>query len=312
MTTSPPPDLRCKFEPTPESKPEPKLRHEFVGMMFAVAIGEVGLQSADLVRAGNWLHHLPAYSHLFLATLVISTSWVGWTLSLAPGARRDVRGIFQWEFLVLLLDVAGVIIYFILVKAVDAPALTVASWILAIFWGYILWDVLTKVIIYWKYRPRVEGKPWYRYYESPWFNDFGLRILPTLLCLILAWLMRPLVQTADITHRLSADFALLSLILLYRALKEAVSAFFPPSTRESPTTAEEKHEIKARKKWTLLATIGCAFFMTLGTMATKYSWPLPLPDRVIAEIKKEPSGTNKYSDHPAPAEQHEQSGAQKR
>lgn len=31
---------------------EPTLRHEFVGMMFALTIGEVGLQAAALVKAG--------------------------------------------------------------------------------------------------------------------------------------------------------------------------------------------------------------------------------------------------------------------
>jgi hypothetical protein len=96
-----------------------KLRHEFVGMMFALAIGEVGLQAASLVQAGNILHYLPAYSHLFLATIVIATSWVGWSLSWAPGGRADVTGIFQWEFVILLLDVALVIVYFILVRTIN-------------------------------------------------------------------------------------------------------------------------------------------------------------------------------------------------
>jgi hypothetical protein len=72
-------------------KSQPKLRHEFVGMMFAVAIGEVGLQAAALFKTGDFLRYLPAYSHLTLATIMIATSWVGWTLSVAPGARRDGR-----------------------------------------------------------------------------------------------------------------------------------------------------------------------------------------------------------------------------
>lgn len=97
----------------------PRLRHEFVGMMFAVAIGEVGVQTATLVQAYNWIHFLPAYSHLILATIVITTSWVGWTLSPSPGAGQDVRGVLQWEFIVLLVDVFLVIVYFILVKTVD-------------------------------------------------------------------------------------------------------------------------------------------------------------------------------------------------
>src|SRR5579862_6393754 len=98
---------------------EPRLRHEFVGMMFAVTIGEVGLQAAALVQAGHVVHFLPAYSHLILATVMIAASWVGWTLSPSPGATQDVSGVFQPEFLVLLVDVLLVIVYFILVRRVD-------------------------------------------------------------------------------------------------------------------------------------------------------------------------------------------------
>ena len=42
-------ELRLKPD---ASNREPKLRHEFVGMMFAVAVGEVGLQTAALLQAG--------------------------------------------------------------------------------------------------------------------------------------------------------------------------------------------------------------------------------------------------------------------
>jgi hypothetical protein len=97
----------------------PKLRHEFVGMMFAVTIGEVGLQAAALVHVGHPAQFLPAYFHLVLATIVVATSWVGWSLSVAPGARQDVGGVFQWEFIVLIVDVSLVITYFILVRTVD-------------------------------------------------------------------------------------------------------------------------------------------------------------------------------------------------
>jgi hypothetical protein len=295
-------NLLCKFVPTPESKPEPKLRHEFVGMMFAVTIGEVGLQVADLIRAGDWVRHLPAYSHLLLAALLITTSWVGWTLSFAPGARRDVEGIFQWEFLVLLLDVAGVIIYFILVRAVDAPALTIASWIVAVFWAYFLWDVLTKVIIYWKYREKDPPKKWYQYYGSTWGNDFGLRMLPTFLCLMVAWVIRGRVGSADITHRITADFALLSLVLFFRALKEVVSVFFPASK----STQAEREKLKARKNWALLWTTGWAIFLVLGVLWTNYSWSLPLSKRIIHEIETEYSNTNRHSEAP-PTGRYEQS-----
>ena len=138
----------------PQRRRANQLRHESVGMMFAVAIGEVGVQTASLVRAGDWVHFLPAYSHLFLTTIVIATSWVGWTLSPAPGARRDVRSLFNRDFLVLLVDVFLVVVYFILAKTVDlagekelqlnASARPETLWILVIFGTYIFWDVLSQ------------------------------------------------------------------------------------------------------------------------------------------------------------------------
>ncbi len=150
------------------SKRQPRLRHEFVGMMFAITIGEVGLQAAALVQVGHWAHFLPAYGHLFLATVVVATSWVGWSVSAAPGAREDVHGVFQWEFLVLLLDVSLVIAYFILVRTTNLgkettpprtdPASTVAAWVLVIFILYLAWDFLTKVIISWRDRDKSRKK----------------------------------------------------------------------------------------------------------------------------------------------------------
>src|SRR5471032_1568578 len=128
--------------------PAPKFRHEFVGMMFAITIGEIGLQSAALVQARHFLHFSPAYSHLILATFVVAASWVGWSQSLIPGARKDVEDIFSFAFVVLLLDMAMVVTYFILVRTVDfSPeghrridqASTVAKWHALIFLLYVAW-----------------------------------------------------------------------------------------------------------------------------------------------------------------------------
>lgn len=256
------------------SDQDPKLRHEFVGMMFAITIGEVGLQVAALVQAGHVAHFLPAYAHLILATTVVAASWVGWSVSLAPGARQDVRGVFQWEFIVLLLDVSLVITYFMLVRTVDFekdrvsaridPASTVASLVFLIFLLYLLWDLVTKVIIYLK-------KP-----DGHWLRLHGSRMIPTVVCLVLARLVWRSVASADLLHRVSADFALLWLVLLFRALKDLISAFFPRET----TSLSLLNRAKVSLVWTLVCVCG----ITVGTLATKCSWPLPLPARVIDEI----------------------------
>jgi len=54
-----------------ELKTDPKLRHEFVGMMFALAIGEVAVQTATLVRAQQFTD-LPLKNFLMLVTSTAS------------------------------------------------------------------------------------------------------------------------------------------------------------------------------------------------------------------------------------------------
>lgn len=251
-----------------ESKSEPKLRHEFVGMMFAVAIGEVGVQTAVLVQAGNWVHFLPAYSHLFLTAMLIAASWVGWTLSPSPGAREDVRSVFQWGFLVLLLDVFLVVVYFILAKTVDikeaeglklnASAQPEAFWILVIFATYLIWDVVTKIVIY-----LVERR------KEPWFRTYGSRMIPTALCLGLAWVLKPVFDSADPPHVLTADFALLSLVMLFRALKGLTDALTKQGVSKALPTF-----------WTALCVLG----LTVGAVWTSY---YPLPKSMSVQILKE-------------------------
>jgi hypothetical protein len=252
--------------PSPETKNEPKLRHEFVGMMFAVAIGEVGVQTASLVRAGNWVHFLPAYSHLFLTTIVITTSWVGWTLSPAPGARRDVRSIFNRDFLVLLVDVFLVIVYFILAKTVDvagekdvqlnASARPETLWILVIFGTYIFWDVLTKLLDYLENRSETEGREKQSFKE--WFKKYGIRMFPTIICFVTLIFAKPLFDRADSPHVLTADLALLSLVLLFRALKGLTKLATEPNMA---------------KGWLIFWTSLCLLGFGIGTKWT-YSWPM--------------------------------------
>ena len=266
-------------------------------MMFAVTIGEVGLQVAALVQAGHWAHSLPSYSHLFLATVVIATSWVGWTLSVAPGARRDVGGIFQWEFLVLLLDVTLVIVYFILARSVDAPASTIAFWILVVFYLYLGWDILTKVILYIKYKKESTdlGKSW----EDRWLQNHFVRMLPTVICLVLASAIKRRIESADRPHLLTADVALLSLVLLFRALKDLFSAWVPKAKSAQPQKATPK-QIAARKRWSLLWTVVCVLGIVLGVRWTTQTWPLPLPKWVVAEIETGAAGANSGAETPAP------------
>jgi hypothetical protein len=285
--------------------PEPKLRHEFVGMMFAVTIGEVGLQAATLVHADHVVHFLPAYSHLVLATVMIAASWVGWTLSPSPGATQDVSGVFQSEFLVLLVDVALVIVYFILVKAVDitgertirlnASAAPEAFWVCVMFGVYLFWDVLTKVAVYGI--ARLWEKP------NEWWWSYGIRIVPTVVCLALAIVARQIVATADAPHVLTADMALLGLVLLFRALKGLVSAFWP--TPRKPTEKEPtQKEQRQKKELAIFWSMACIFAFAISIQWTR-SWSLP--ESVASQIRtalpeeKEPAERPSLNGQPHPS-----------
>jgi len=207
---------------------DPKLRHEFVGMMFAVAIGEVGLQVAALVKQSNSLHdHFSSYTHLLLATTLIAASWVGWTRSVAPRARQDVTGIFQIPFLVLLVDVVLVICYFVVARSVELPtpgeALSAAArWMCYIFVLYLLWDVLTK------FGAR-------RSLASSFHWKSMLPAIPTFVCAVLAYFaMRWSSPTVSASHVVLADMALLALVLLFRAGKEVIYSFWPLDPEKPP------------------------------------------------------------------------------
>jgi uncharacterized membrane protein (DUF485 family) len=278
-------------------------------MMFAITIGEVGLQAAALVQAGHPAHFLPAYGHLVLATVVVATSWVGWSLSVAPGARRDVQGVFKGEFFVLLLDVALVIAYFILVRTIDfgkeatpprtEPASTVAGWILVIFILYLVWDILTKIIISWGGRERSTRKL-REHFDRSWRRSVGSRMLPTAMCCVLAWVIWRLVQTADAPHYLTADCSLLWLMLLFRALKELVSAYYPTPPKGKPSPPPRP---PMSKKSAMVLTVVCALGMAVGAVWTAGSWPLPA--RIVTAIETELPREGSRAETPAAPRQPE-------
>lgn len=215
--------------------------------MFAIAAGEVGLQVAGLIaQPGDWRRFLPAYSHLMLAVIVIASSWVGWIVSQSPGGRKDVTQVLELEFVVLLIDVACVICYFVLARQVDfhaengnvpeynPSAEPESFWILVIFSLYLVWDFWTKVIINFfgkesaQKRRKLLDKP--REELQNWYFLFGVRFFPTLICLSLAypaWVVCN--RHLSAAQVVIADGALLMLVLLFRALKDCTAVFWPPS-----------------------------------------------------------------------------------
>lgn len=218
------------------------LHREFVGMLFALAIAEVAVQAARVANSGvPFKSCLPAYSHLFLAAMIIATSWVGWGWS--KHSLSNVRHVFTCDFFELLVDLWLVAVYFFIVKGVELPVSPVAGqpknivpsdgnetfWITVVFCTYFIWDLITK--IYQDDRAerqklatvgRRKGTPngWFKRDEKDRFVIFQ-RGWASLLCAALAIIgylkIRNSVQ--DIPHVILADAALLSLLFLFRAMK---------------------------------------------------------------------------------------------
>lgn len=257
-----------------------ELRREFVGIIFALAVGEIGLQAAALVQAKHHFRYLPAYSHLFLALFVVAASWVGWSRTQVPGAKQDVEELFEWPFVVLLLDTAMVVTYFILVRTVDFSndhhridsAHAVALWHVVIFVLYLLWDVVTKVVM--QQAPRLS------LLTDPKLRPSLYRIVPTLLCLGTSWWMWRAFPSAKSEYLLTADFALLSMVLLFRALKGLISGIWQS---DADKAKNKPPRIAYRTAWAVFLSAG----VVLGSLTTVYSLPLPLPSWLITEIRAE-------------------------
>jgi hypothetical protein len=274
----------------------PIVRHEFVGMMFAITVGEIGLQTAALVQARHWIHYLPAYSHLFLATFVVAASWVGWSRSIVPGARRDVQDLFEWSFMVLLLDMAMVVTYFILVRTVDFQddnrrvdlAYVVAGWHVLIFALYLAWDVVTKIFMY--KRPPDLG--WWRGWkhldrELKKKRNAGIRRMrPTAICLLVSGFLWYAFGDAKDERLLSADLTLLSVVILFRALKGLQTTIQDDEVSKDEGEAklkegEPKLTLRFRKGW----SAACVTGFLLGLGMTLSIIPVPLPNAWIQEIR---------------------------
>jgi hypothetical protein len=72
------------------------LREAFVGMLFALAIAQIGINAAAVIAASAPAVPLQpgskvtASAHLFVALLLIACSWVGWRQSVSPGITEKV------------------------------------------------------------------------------------------------------------------------------------------------------------------------------------------------------------------------------
>ena len=192
------------------------LRFLFVQFLFGLTAAEVAVKFSDLFLKSH-LFSTPAFwpllSHLVLATVLIGTSWVGWSNSTSAKTIRGVKSVFSKPFVVLIFDVILVIMYYMLVRStgitgenqrssvsdlitVEYPTRLVAF----IFIVYLVWDIITK---------------W------PITRKVLLRITLTFICACFAFLIWFFLHTIKDTYDTRSVYAaLLFLDLSFRALKD--------------------------------------------------------------------------------------------
>jgi len=195
----------------PESKTQ--LHLTFVEMLFALAIGQIAIGVSQLIDY-QWISTqtfwsiIPAYSHLLLAFVVISTSWVGWRKSKYSGT--NIQHIFTWDYIELAVDVTLVFMYFTLARAVEIPnspndsltpnASFEAKTVAIIISTYAIWDIISCRTD----RTKITQRLW-----------------ASITCTVISWclIMFGICGSGTVSAVLFTDFCLIALILTFRAMK---------------------------------------------------------------------------------------------
>ncbi|HLQ26761.1 MAG TPA: hypothetical protein VK138_12910 [Acidiferrobacterales bacterium] len=209
------------------------LRHIFVAFLFSLVAAEVARSAAvlfQIMEKGINIDQLAPAAHLFLAVLVVTTSWVGWSRSALRPDAAPLTNVFQETFLILLIDVLLVILYFTLARTVEIDsdnmavrepsAFPEALLICVIFLIYLFWDVLYDV---WMELGKLEKTGCRNFWTTDSLKKvliFGAASMISLLCALLVlgiYTHHP--RQHDIVPVYAADTALLAIVIGFRTLK---------------------------------------------------------------------------------------------
>jgi hypothetical protein len=215
-----------------KSLSEAKVRDTFVQLLFSLTTAEIARELADIVHrwkpGADFEPLVAAIFHLFVASALVTTSWVGWKLSTAPGKVKDVTAIFSIPFIVLLTDVGLVALYFILVKGAEIteftnnpkPTPSAANetlWLCWVLVGYCFWDFLTKVVTV--DDSKEEQTPSFTDRFKIWWSKKNGWISPIFsLLFLLIWLLFG--GAASLLSVICVDVILIALLFLFRATKQ--------------------------------------------------------------------------------------------
>jgi hypothetical protein len=240
---------------------EKDLRWLLVSTLYALAIAEIAVQSAKLVAHNKRSRSdtSAVTAHLILVTFVVTTSWVGWTMAVGKEVHPEhhLTNVFSWSYCLLLVDVGLLIFYFVMAKRAGIPesgneALTPSAknasfWLVMVFGGYVLWDLIARLIMH-------------------GLSEFQAIAWPTVVCFVLAIISWRYVRLVT-THAamVVADAGMIALILLFRALK-AVAVMGLSQQRADLDTNGAGWE---RVYWAVVVTQGGlnkVYWMIAGTL----------------------------------------------
>ena len=202
------------------------LRWLLVSALYALAIAEIAVQSANLVanKKRSLGDTSAVAAHLILVTFVVTTSFVGWTLAVARDVHPEhhLVNIFSAPYLLLLVDVWLLVAYFIMAKRAGAPkkedseldpsAAKGSFWLVMVFGGYFLWDIIA-------------------YWVMHGFAAFVVMIWPTAICLVMgivAWRCLRLVTAR--AAMVAANAGMVALVLFFRATKGIAGMYLSQRT----------------------------------------------------------------------------------
>jgi hypothetical protein len=224
------------------------LRFVFIQLLFSLAIGQVAIKFSDLIVNNfsfSTYHYI--YLHLILCVVILSTSWVGFQLSRSAGNMEKINTIFSFQFLILIIDIALVIAYFIIVRGAEIgnypkdgiPVIYPPNsnneicWSIAIFGMFFIWDIITKLFDdnFNKQDNNKYGKE--RIFD---FSELKKRGWQTLLCLCISIAIYLLFNNKEISPLKASfiDVILILLFLTFRSLKQDINREYKIDRSNAP------------------------------------------------------------------------------
>ncbi len=232
------------------------LHFGFIDFLFSLAVAQVAVKFAAIVadadgaaRSYSDSTYWPAYSHLALCLMLITTSWIGWNRSLYSHSNtRNISSVWNLDFLEILIDVLLVISYYVLVEHTEMPSLVGAGTaaqmsasqgnsvlpeactLLVVFGLYLLWDLVSKF----PFRSDIHNRRigWGPIMKRGWIS---------VVCFLFAWgayIFSP--ANPSNTQIVFFDFSLFGLVALFRDFK-----------------AESSHGFGFKKSWRIYLSLTC-------------------------------------------------------